>query len=70
LVAIATVMVPIALTTVFPPESWIATPKVVGAPTKVVLGRVVKPSLLAEPTVMSKAMLVALARPGAVAVSA
>src|SRR5213076_2406628 len=71
LVPIATVMLVVAVVTVLPWASWTATctAGVIAAPAAAVLGCTVKTSFAASPALMLNALLVALVRPVAVAVS-
>src|SRR5205809_766383 len=71
LVPIASVMLVVAVVTVLPWASWIATctAGVIAAPAAAVLRATVQTSLAAAPTRMLNALLVALVRPVAAAVS-
>src|SRR5436190_713175 len=71
LVPIATVMLVVAVVTVLPWASWTATctAGVIAAPAAAVLGCTVKTSFAAAPALMLNAVLVALVRPVADAIS-
>src|SRR6266566_3072740 len=71
LVPIASVMLVVAVVTVLPWASWTVTctAGVIAAPAAALLGCTVKTSFAAAPTLMLNALLVALVRPVAVAVS-
>src|SRR5438477_282257 len=71
LVPIASVMLVVAVITVLPWASWTATctAGVFAAPATALLGCTVKKRFAADPAVMLNAVLVALVRPVAVAVS-
>src|SRR5438067_493404 len=71
LVAIATVMLVVAVVTALPWASWTATctPGVIAAPAAVLLGCTAKTSFAAAPALMLNAVLVAVGRPVADAIS-
>src|SRR5213596_3562376 len=71
LVPIASVMLVVAVVTVFPWASWTVTctAGVFAAPAAALLGWTVKTSFAAAPALMLNALLVAPVRPAAVAVS-
>src|SRR6266480_4863155 len=71
LVPMATVMLVVAVVTVLPWASWTVTctAGVIAAPAAVLLGCTAKTSFAAAPALMLNALLVALVRPVAVAIS-
>src|SRR5205807_1421059 len=71
LVPIASVMLVVAVVTVLPWASWIATctAGVIAAPAAAPIRRSAEPSFAAAPTLMLNALLVALVRPVAAAVN-